>query len=116
MNRMSAWSEKSCLACESCHCFSKTEKAEPEFGVPLNNKGNSSEFSSFFVQKKRSFALWKPADFHPFFTFVAALNFTRNCTIIMSSISDSSEEKIVSPGRIADGNYDASKLSRSEER
>ena len=29
----------------------------------------------------------------------------------MSSISDSSEEKIESPDRIADGNYDASKLS-----
>jgi len=30
----------------------------------------------------------------------------------MSSISDSPEEKIVSPDKIADGNYDADKLSQ----
>src|ERR1039457_2649618 len=66
----------------------------------------------FLGQKNRSFALWILANFHIFLIFVAALNFTRNCTIIMSSISDLPEEKIASPDRIADGNYDASKLSQ----
>jgi DNA gyrase subunit B len=56
--------------------------------------------------------LWKQTDFHIFFIFVSAPVFAGNCTIIMSSISDSPEEKIESPDRIADGNYDASKLSQ----
>src|ERR1017187_7460380 len=66
----------------------------------------------FLSQKNRSFALWILANFHIFLIFVAAPNFTRICTIIMSSISDSSEENNESPDRIADGNYDASKLSQ----
>jgi len=66
----------------------------------------------FFIQKNRSFALWKWADFHIFFMAVDAPNFTRNRPIIMSSISDLPEEKVVSPDKIADGNYDASKLSQ----
>ncbi len=47
-----------------------------------------------------------------FSPFVAAPTFTRNRTLIMSSISDLPDEKIESPDRIADGNYDASKLSQ----
>src|ERR1039457_3535727 len=66
----------------------------------------------FLSQKNRSFALWILANFHIFLTFVAAPNFTRICTIIMSSISDLPEEKVASPDKIADGNYDASKLSQ----
>src|SRR6266568_1844845 len=66
----------------------------------------------FFVQKNRSFALWKRADFRIFSPAVDAPNFTRNRPIIMSSISDLPEEKIASPDKIADGNYDASKLSQ----
>src|ERR1017187_2014523 len=66
----------------------------------------------FLGQKNRSFALWILTNFHIFLIFVAAPNFTRICTIIMSSISDLPEEKTASPDKIADGNYDASKLSQ----
>ena len=64
----------------------------------------------FLTQKNRSFALWKRADFPIFSAFVAAPTLTRNCTIIMSSISDLPDEKIESPDRIADGNYGLAEL------
>ena len=80
--------------------------------ICLAGKEKLPQLIVFSVQKNRSFALWKRGDFHMIFTFVAAPKFSRNCTNIMSSISDSSEEKNVSPDRIADGNYDASKLSQ----
>src|SRR5690242_2614399 len=66
----------------------------------------------FFDQKNRSFALWICAQFHRIIYSLPHLIFTRIGTKNMSSISDLPEEKIASPDKIAEGAYDASKLSQ----
>src|SRR5579871_856461 len=79
--------------------------------IGLAGKQKTPQLMVFFTQNNDRFALWFWADFRIFLGVVYTSNFTRIYTKTMSSVSDSPEEKVGSPGKI-EGDYGADKLSQ----